>query len=467
MNVSSGTHHWRIFCGLFCAYAVLSGGGCFSERSHPLRATDVILVNARGSDGQQSARQWLVETHEQLRQLLPRGHRSALLTGDMTTSHGRPIDVGGHFLLRFEDMDSILGNPFGMLHTAQLASTRAHQDKPPSPWPGFGDVWIPVSQDVQLSGRLGFAVDADGGRKTADCIVLLPGLLGDNDVLRNRDLAVALRDNGFHVLALEQRGSGQTETRYPHVPTSWGILESHDLLAVAEWLQAMPEIERTGLIGFCWGANTALLTAWADGRASEHRSITPELARSLPPRNEDRHFTAGVIAFSPTLTFEKLIDRLDTPRSIWTEPILYAFQQSTRARQHEKGRQPADGKLRTLIHQEMACYDWGMPDPVWHGLRYLRLMPYKTEPAGDKLEDVRVPVLIIKGANDPVTPAQDLADLMAMTENPNVAGLILPGGGHVGFAAYARAYYFSLILNFFDRRSGPAGAAGGSLAGLE
>ena len=29
------------------------------------------------------------------------------------------------------------------------------------------------------------------------------------------------------------------------------------------------------------------------------------------------------------------------------------------------------------------------------------------------------------------------------------------GGGHVGFAAYCRAYYFSLIFSFFDSEAGP------------
>ena len=44
---------------------------------------------------------------------------------------------------------------------------------------------------------------------------------------------------------------------------------------------------------------------------------------------------------------------------------------------------------------------------------------------------------------------------MAGTANENVAALILHGGGHIGFAAYAKAYYFSLILNFFDPLAGP------------
>jgi len=69
-----------------------------------------------------------------------------------------------------------------------------------------------------------------------------------------------------------------------------------------------------------------------------------------------------------------------------------------------------------------------------------------------------VPVLIVHAANDPLAPAQEVADLFSRVKNPNVAAIILPSGGHVGFAAYNRAYYFSLIMNFFDPKTGPVAA---------
>jgi predicted alpha/beta-fold hydrolase len=86
-------------------------------------------------------------------------------------------------------------------------------------------------------------------------------------------------------------------------------------------------------------------------------------------------------------------------------------------------------------------------------------LPRRGKPAGDKLEDARVPVLIVYAANDPLSPAQYVSDLIAVTENPNVAAIMLPGGGHIGFAAYARRYYFSLIVNFFSVVDGPRAAS--------
>ncbi len=68
-----------------------------------------------------------------------------------------------------------------------------------------------------------------------------------------------------------------------------------------------------------------------------------------------------------------------------------------------------------------------------------------------------MPTLIVHSVNDPLQTAQEVADLMAETSNPNVAALMLPGGGHIGFQAWARRYFYNLIINFFDPRTGPAG----------
>ncbi len=42
-----------------------------------------------------------------------------------------------------------------------------------------------------------------------------------------------------------------------------------------------------------------------------------------------------------------------------------------------------------------------------------------------------------------------MAEFLARIKNPNVSGFVFSSGGHVGFAAWARAYHLSLIINFF------------------
>jgi len=163
-----------------------------------------------------------------------------------------------------------------------------------------------------------------------------------------------------------------------------------------------------------------------------------------------------VIGFSPVLRFEELIDQLDAEHAYLKNPVLYTFQNTIRARMALKRHPEVTGSLRHLIEYEFARSALRYRGGVADGSRFLRFLAYDDKPTGDKLDDVRVPVLLIHGVNDPLAPAQDLADLMAEVDNPNVAGMVLPGGGHVGFAPYARAYYYSLILNFFDPVSGAA-----------
>jgi len=431
--------------------------GCFSERSYPVVAHDIVRLQPPEA-ARESACAWMADAHAELKHLLPSGRRAALVTEELSNGDGQAVRVLEHFKLRFGDLDTLLGNLDGLLHTAHLASTKWSFGVL-DPWTEFEDVWIPVAPDLNLAGRLGLATDESGQPVEADCIVILPGLFGDNGILRTRDLSIALRDDGFHVLALESRACGRTEIRYPKVPIAWGVFETQDLLLVSEWLERRPEVQRTGLIGFCWGGNIALLTVWADCRSSDDPSVAPELASHLQKVSNRPHYTAGVLAFSPVLRFEDLIDQLDRPRSPLFDPILAAFQDTIRYRQRAKEHSTINGSLRDLIPQEIATYDFMTEDAVPQGLTYLRLLPYGSKPAGDKLECVGVPVLIVQAANDPLISAQDQADLMARTSNPNVAALILPGGGHIGFAAYCRAYYFSLIFNFFDAQSGPRAVA--------
>lgn len=438
---------------VLCVGVLVMFPGCFSEKSYPLSLPRGTRLDPP-SAARRSAREWLAYAHEEMKGLLPARAKRALLTNDLSNAQGQAVRVFDHFKLRFDDMDTLLGNFGGLLHTAQLVSAGSNSGSLP-PWPHFEEVWVPVGPELELAGRLGLARDESGAVKRADCLVILPGLYGDNAVLRTRDLAGALRDNGFHVLALELRGCGETELRYPQIPPAWGILDTGDLLRVSEWLEERWEVQRTGLIGFCWGGNIAMMTAWEDNRREDDPSVSVELAPHLHRAKHQRHYTAGVQAFSPVLRVEELMDELDHPHAKLSEPVLNSFQKTLRERQQAKGHEPANGSLRELINQEIRWGDLPAAEQAAMGMDYLRLLPYKSRSAGNKLDRVRTPLLIVTAANDPLIPAQDLADLLATVDNPNVAALILPGGGHIGFAAYSRDYYFKLIYSFFDPRSGP------------
>jgi predicted alpha/beta-fold hydrolase len=440
---------------------LLASTGCFRECPFPMRHGDVICLESSSTavstdaPPTPSTRQWLAHAEPQLRRLLPT-RRPVMLTDQMVTADGRPVDVYAAFDRKIEKMQGLLDNFWALQHTAQSIELGYAIEIVPPLWPGFQDVWIPVDTGVQLHGFLGLA-EKDGKPIEADCIVVLPGLFGDNGAVRSRDVSIALRDSGLHVLSLEPRAHGQVEAKYPNVYYTYGLTETQDLMDVSDWLEdTYPKIRRTGLVGFCWGANQALLAAWYDGRKADDPSISPALARLLPPPAKRVHYAAGVIAFSPVLRWEKFLDRMDTPQNIHTDLSPAMFQDSNRDHMIRKGYPEITGSLRAAIAYDYAWSGLTRHFPLRDCYRFIRLMDYRGQSAGDKLEHARVPTLIVHAINDPLQTAQEVVHLIAATSNPKVAAMVLPGGGHIGFQAYARRYFYSLIVDFFDPKTGAA-----------
>jgi len=396
------------------------------------------------------ARRWLPQAHLMLKHLLPRHHDPISLSDDLSDASGRPVDMVARYSLKPDQLESIFVNFLGLCYSAQVTGPDA-SDEPAPPWDGFTDVWVPVSPDLSLAGRLGLARRTDGEIVSADCIVLLPGLCGGNNVIRQRDLAAALKAGGLHVLAVETRGQGQTAVRYPRAVCTWGLFEPSDLLVVSDWLTAKPHIRRTGLVGFSWGASHALLTAWDESRPENHTSVVPKIAQRLPTIPPGKRYQAGVLVFSPVLDLEVLMEKMETPQSYFLHPVLAGLQKTIRLWKARMGSENPTGSLWDIVR----CHQVKYPGSVRDILRFVRLLPHEGEPAGDKLANVRMPLLIVHAADDPVAPVQTVADLISGLKNPNVAAVVLPSGGHIGFGAYATDWYYSLVLSFFDPVCGP------------
>ncbi len=427
--------------------------GCFAQRAFPASLDRIRPIRPAAAT---NVRQWLAETQPQLAPLLPEQHPAPLLTGDLLDDAGRPVDVFAHFGRNPDTLHTVLGNLTGLSHTAQATGSDTSEGITPAPWPGFEDVWIPINAELEYAARLGLARE-NGQPRRANCVVILPGILGDLAVWRTRDLSIALREAGFHVLAVELRGMGSTNRRYPDVHSMFGALEADDLIAVALWAQSKPYVRQTGLIGFCWGANEALTTAWHIGRHEDDPDLMPGLRPLMRPRPAEPVFAAGMLAFSPVLRFEEVVAACATPASVLGNPVINSLQGTVRGRMQQKQHREINGDLGKCILFEFERHPDYYPGMVPDALRFLRLLPYEDRPCGPKLNVAPMPVLIVQGANDPLTSAQNVADLIERTRNPNVAALILPGGGHVGFAPYARDYFYSLVVGFFDPRTGPAG----------
>jgi predicted alpha/beta-fold hydrolase len=437
----------RLAALILIALLAATPGCFFSEHSFPIDLDSVVRVETAPN---MSARQWLASAHEQLKYLLPHHRSPSMITSELVDGSGRPVDLVAKYGIKTDKLESLFVNPVGLSYSAQVVGKEAGLTVAPQ-WPGFVDVWAPIDSEVKLAGRLGMARDADGKIISADAIVLLPGLCGSNNVIRQRDLAAAFKAGGFHVLAVETRGLGQTAVRYPGVACTWGIFESSDLLLVSDWLEDMPQVKRTGLVGFSWGGAQATLAVWNDSRTAQHPSVSDKLARLLPKLPPRQRYRAGVMVFSPVLDMEYLIDKLATPQSYFCHPVRAGLQKTVRNWKTRSGFPNPTGQLHDVIRCKRLEYEGCRADQN----RYVRLMPYKEKPSGDKFADIRVPLLMVHAVNDPVTPVQFLANLNAGLKNPNVATLILPTGGHIGFAPYAKDWFYSIMLNFFDPVTGP------------
>jgi predicted alpha/beta-fold hydrolase len=421
----------------------------FSEHSFPCFKSELILAPPDPNGSPTITRQWLSQAHSELASFLPSG-RPALLTEQLVGPDGSPTDVFAHFGIDRQRLPKLRGNWDGLAHTAQVSGDSKNQDATTPPWEGFEDVRIPSPDGVEICGRLGRVRNGTETAK-ADCLVILPGLLGDNNVLRTRDLGNALMAHGYHVLALELRGHGDTYRARPDVYYTFGVQETLDLLAVSRWLEQQLYVRETGLIGFCWGGNHALLASWIDGAKPDHPGIVERIAPYYRDIGGQRHFNRGVMAFSPVLRFEELMDELDRPWSRFEHPAFAGLQGSVKARMKNRNYPNPSTSLREIIAEDFRRSSMSYPGLMTDATRFVCFMEPPGSPGFNKLAGARTPTLIVHAANDPLAPAQDVADLMAWTENPMVAALILPGGGHIGFAAYATAYYFSLILSFFSR----------------
>ncbi|GJM24912.1 MAG: hypothetical protein DHS20C16_13270 [Phycisphaerae bacterium] len=437
--------------------------GCLSEQSfevsperiHQVKSAEPASKHANPLPSNPPTRKWMTETHAKMSSLLPSPSKPALLTEQNRAADGRTINVYDHFGIQKEGLRTLLGNLDGITCTAQSASRASYIDTPPPPWDGFEEILVPIDDRFELSGRIGYA-KRNGEILKTDCIVILPGLFGDNGVQRTRDMAEYLQAAGFHVLALEVRAHGQTEKRHPELYHTWGVLEADDLMHVSDWLEAMPEVSRTGLMGYCWGANIALSTSWYDAVGPQEPLFSDRIRQELTAPHGPRRFRAGIILFSPILGWERLRDELETPRGSLSDPVYHAIQETIRNRMIRKGYENPSGSLQQLIQEEFDHCGVPLPNGVDEAFVLVRFLPYKNKKFYDKLSKVRTPLLFVHGANDPLSPAQEIADLVATTDNPNVASVILPGGGHVGFAAYAKEYYFGLVARFFDPQTGPS-----------
>jgi predicted alpha/beta-fold hydrolase len=463
----------------FLLLAALAFGGCFSEQSFPMNPKRAMTFTRQEiePDAQPvSARHWVERAAELAVGLLPDGP-DALLTTDQLSKNGQPIDVYQFFDINPDNLDDLLTNLDGLEQTAQVVSpereldAKGHLLRPK--WDHFVDVEVPGEDGTPLYGRLSEPLQHEarktkqaraipGANAVADSetyIIITHGLFGSIDGLDMLNQVNAFRTAGYHVLALEMRGHGETQCRHPEATLSFGIRESGDLVSAANWLKTKYHAKRVGLVTFSLGGYEGLLTAWLDGAHPVTRFEHIGFLKDLPQPKPEPAFNAGMIIVSSPVDIISTADRFDKPMSLLDAPLKATFQEHIAKRVASYGETPTRS-MWGLAEREYDRAGWSAKYGNFNTIKpelvdFLDFKADDWEEGVRRMDNVRVPVLMINSANDPLGTAQGIADLFGRVKNPNIGVVMTAAGGHMAFTAYATDYYYTLLLNFFNPVTGP------------
>ena len=281
----------------------------------------------------------------------------------------------------------------------------------------FQRTWITMPDGTRLCAWLG------AQPRRAPALVIVPGLFTskDNHVVRRRALRV-YREWGYHVLALDMRGNGQSDRR----PTTAGWKEAEDLLAVVRHLRATVPVEGVALYGESLAGTAACVAARMAGERGEpFADLGTVVASAL-------HDPAATIeAYSSKRGERQAFARFFTfllRRS--GQPGIRTFRQYHEAGSKAYGRDPAEAARAAT--------------PLVPGMR------------------LGGPLLIIHSADDELAPASDLEARMAIVrQTRGAAAWVLPWGHHVLHELSDPEWFWGVLGGTIGpqrlRRAAPAG----------
>jgi len=247
------------------------------------------------------------------------------------------------------------------------------------------------------------------GDPAGPTVVVLHGLEGSSRAPYVKRLLVALRALGLPALALNFRGCSGEPNRLPRLYHSG---ETGDLAAVVRRLAEERPGRPLAVAGFSLGGNVA--AKWLGERGA-----------ALPPE------VRGGAVISVPFDLAACAAAIDGP-GFW--PFVYRerFLRMLRRKALAKARRfpglldaAAVRRIRTF-----AAFDEQVTAPL-HGFAGARDY-WARSSSGPWLAGVRVPLLALSAADDPLVPA---ASLPPPPANPEVTVEVTPGGGHVGFVA--------------------------------
>jgi hypothetical protein len=261
-----------------------------------------------------------------------------------------------------------------------------------------------VAEDSQLLAACHWQ---EGKRKDAPVIAIVHGLEGSCDSNYVLGIAEKAYQRGFHVLRLNQRNCGGTETL---TPTLYNSGMSEDYRAVFEELARGDGFTQVFFAGYSMGGN--LVTKMA----GEYGEAAPRALR-------------GVCAICPALDLAACADALQKPENYFYQRRFVNGLMSRYARKAalfpKIYSQNGFPRIRSV-----RGFDDAITAPCF-GYRDAQEY-YEAAGARKVVARVRVPTLMITAQDDPFVPYESFLAAM-VAENPAIRFLAPEHGGHCGF----------------------------------
>lgn len=247
--------------------------------------------------------------------------------------------------------------------------------------------------------------------RRAPAIIVLHGVAGSSEdayvVRASRELVHA----GFHVMRLNQRGSGLGRGRANRLYHA-GMVEDVEL--AARHLASRHDVTGIGALGFSLGGHLALAHA-AD--AGEGAVVTPlsavatisapvDLAATMRMLDAGRR---GLVGLYEALMVRSLVDKARALRERLGDRAPFSEEDVRRIR-----------SIRTFDDVVTVPANGFRDEADYHARASV----------GPRLRAIRAPTLMLHAADDPIVPASALTELSA---SDSVVVEMSSSGGHVGF----------------------------------
>jgi pimeloyl-ACP methyl ester carboxylesterase len=270
-------------------------------------------------------------------------------------------------------------------------------------------------------------------------LVLSHGFMGSKNDHYIVDTALtAFAGWGYNVLAIDLRNFGKSQC-LGHCPTTAGWKEGEDLLAGAKFLGEQQGVSTVGIMGFSMGAGSTMRAAY--------------MASEYP------YLTGGAIAWNGYSDARRMIEYISKqPRPGEPFfPVYASFVLMHHLRRADMRDYIDDPELLEYLggsfrETDFASYVEKIAAPAY-GVSPDEL--YANASSKEYLADVKVPLLIIHAADDPVCPPDEMDVLMELAEdNPKVNVWMMPAGNHCMFRYLDRDWYESVVRGYFDYWAG-------------